>query len=252
MINPSDGRGNEQTLAIRQAIVLAGGRGKRLGQLTQAIPKPLLPVNGRPFIEYLLDSLCLAGVTDIILSCGYLANAFISRYHNTSWGAQATLSCATESKPMGTGGALMLLRHRLEERFFVLNGDSFLVTRWAALTQALVGDNRWVAVAVLRHNDQTQRYGQIQQRADGLITAFNEKTPQTTSHLINGGVYAMKKQALPENIAPCSLEQEVLPELVAHRLVSGIIHDGDFIDIGIPKDYQKAHSLPLLRDRPRS
>ena len=84
---------------IQQAIILVGGRGTRLGELTQQTPKPLLPVAGRPFIDYWLDKLAAVGIADIILACGHLAQHFIERYDRKKWQGAQIRACRRTNPP---------------------------------------------------------------------------------------------------------------------------------------------------------
>src|ERR1700729_1157447 len=93
-----------------QAVILVGGEGTRLRPLTSTIPKPVVPLVGRPFISYMIRWLAGHGVDDVILGCGYMADGVRLRY-------------LEEPRPLGTGGALKFAEDLLEERFFMLNGD---------------------------------------------------------------------------------------------------------------------------------
>lgn len=227
---------------IQQAVILVGGRGTRLGELTQQTPKPLLPVAGRPFIEYWLAELAAVGITDIILACGHLAQHFIERYDRKKWqGAQ--IRCVSEDNPAGTGGALVLLNPLLAEKFFLLNGDSFMNINWESLAQCL-GDNphqRMGALSLIAPPKQKNRYGTVRQNDNGDIIGFAEKA--TTGRMINGGVYAFFSQVSQIADIPSSLEQDILPKLAAQGLLGGIVGDGAFIDIGIPEDYARAQTV---------
>ena len=229
---------------IQQAIILVGGRGTRLGELTQQTPKPLLPVAGRPFIEYWLDELAAAGITDIILACGHLAQHFIERYDRKKWqGAQ--IRCVSEDKPAGTGGVLVLQSRLLAEKFFLLNGDSFMNVDWESLTQCL-GDNprqRMGALSLIKQPKQANRYGTVRQNNNGDIIGFAEKTTATTGGMINGGVYAFFSQVSKIAKSPSSLEEDMLPKLAAQGLLGGIVGGDAFIDIGIPEDYARAQTV---------
>src|SRR5712671_242507 len=106
-----------------QAVILVGGRGTRLGELTRTIPKPMLPVGGRPFLEYLLQLLRREGFTRVLFCTSHLAEAVQDHFGDGSrFGL--TAGYTREPQPLGTGGALRFAREHLDEQFLVLNGDT--------------------------------------------------------------------------------------------------------------------------------
>ena len=120
----------------RQAVVLAGGKGTRLGALTAEIPKPLLPIDGdRRFLDYLVEDLARQGFDDIVLLAGHLGEQIKARYQGTRIGA-ARLSVLRESEPRGTGGALAEARGRLAPEFLMLNGDTIVDCNLRAFERA--------------------------------------------------------------------------------------------------------------------
>ena len=115
-----------QPPAVRQAAILCGGLGTRLGELTAQTPKPLLPVSARPFLDSLVLQLARHGVRDILLLAGFGAEQVAAYAEKTPLKAQFGLrfEVSVEPGPSGTGGALWHARRRLDETFFLLNGDS--------------------------------------------------------------------------------------------------------------------------------
>ena len=116
--------------AIRQAAILIGGRGTRLGPLTASTPKPLLPCGDRPFLAWQLRELCRYGVDEVLLLAGHQAGDVVAALPALAAGLPRPmrLECVTEPSPAGTGGALFHAGPRLAERFLLLNGDSWLDT----------------------------------------------------------------------------------------------------------------------------
>ena len=105
-----------------QALILAGGEGTRLRPLTSTLPKPVVPLAGRPFITFMIEWLRGHGVNDVILSCGFLADG-VRRVLGDGQGLGVSLRYVEEPTPLGTGGALRFAGDMLDERFFMLNGD---------------------------------------------------------------------------------------------------------------------------------
>jgi len=167
--------------------VLAGGLGTRLGALTEKQPKPLLPVAGRPFLEWLLDNLSRQGVTDIMLAIGHGADAFLQWLGRLE--SPLKIETFIESEPLGTGGALPLMRDQLERSFFLLNGDTLFDASLSLLGQTLLDSDKLATVA-LRSVPDTARYGRV--TLDGAnVVGFAEKSAQkdeSGAGLINGGI----------------------------------------------------------------
>jgi len=226
------------------AIIIAGGMGTRLRSVVPNIPKPMAPINGRPFIEYQLDYWIGQGVSRFVLSVGYKKDVIMdhlgSRYGSTP------LTYAIEEKPLGTGGGLLLAAQGLGEPFLVLNGDTFFEVNLANLSKFHADMSSDWTFSLFRTSE-AGRYMGVEVRSDGEIDSLN-LGPGKRSHLANGGVYLMNPSVLgnpaftPGNTF--SLEDDLLPASVAqgHKLF-GIEFHGTFIDIGTPKDYLQASSL---------
>jgi len=223
-----------------QAVILAGGKGTRLGELTRHTPKPLLRVGGAPFIVSLIAELSRFGFDDFILLVGPFKDKFKDVLAgNVPVGVQ--VSCVPEPEPAGTGGALRYAGDRLARRFLMLNGDSFFDFNYLDLTQRrLPGD--WVARIALRRIEDTGRYGAVTLEGH-TVTEFGEKS-RSGAGMINGGIYWLKREILDRITAlPCSMEIDLLPPLVAESLVQGKSYDGNFIDIGTPEDFERSQGL---------
>jgi D,D-heptose 1,7-bisphosphate phosphatase len=236
--------------APQQVVILVGGLGTRLGSLTSETPKSLLDIAGRPFLDYLIDNAIRFGFRDILLLAGYRAHK-ISTYVDAARAllpAGCSIDLSIESEQLGTAGAIRNAAGRLQERFLLLNGDSFLDTNWLDLMVAL-GSSAPLTVMALRPVEDTSRYGVVTIQGD-RITGFTERGSRRRG-LINGGVYLVDRRILSDLPEVGSLEQLVLPALAAQGLVRGRIHEGFFLDIGVPSALAEAQSLfPRLRRRP--
>lgn len=234
---------------LKQAVILVGGLGTRLAERTRAVPKPLLGVGGRPFIEYLLDELTRYSVIEsIVLLAGYHADQVVAQYGGKRW-RNATISVVTEPAQLGTGGALKYAEPHLHERFFLLNGDSFFDVN--LLDLATVASRSGAVVCMALKRDQPgDRYGRVVLE-DGIVRRFVAASEQPNGP-INSGVYCVDRKLVdligPE---PCSLEQEIFPKLVAHDELQAMSYDGFFIDIGVPTDFDRAQTaMPAMLQRP--
>ncbi len=233
---------------LRQAVIVAGGRGSRLGAIAADTPKPLLDVGGRPFVEHLLFELGRIGIEEVLLLVGPHRAAF-QRALRPARRTGPKLVLVPEPKPAGTAGALWHARKRLAPRFLFLNGDSILDANLlrlvGAANSALAG-----AVAALEVPD-SGRYGRIECAGD-RISAFREKGASGPG-LINAGIYVFAREQLLAHIAkpPCSLEHDVLPALAAERGLRAIVCQGRFIDIGLPESLAEARGVfPAWHRRP--
>lgn len=234
---------------LHQAVILVGGRGTRLGPLTDDTPKPLLPVGGRPFLGYLVDELARQGFDDILLLAGYRGDR-MDRFCAEMQRPGLRLRCMTEQEPAGTGGALRLAADLLETQFLLLNGDTlFDINLNDLATPPLPTDGGVLARMALRRVPDTARYGTIVLK-DGRVAAMHEKG-RAGEELINGGIYLLDRRAvdrLPP--LPTSIETDLFPRLAAEGAVEGRVYDRFFLDIGVPDDFALAQSaIPTSRRR---
>ena len=237
--------------AIRQAVILAGGKGTRLGAITRTVPKPMLPIaGGRPFLDYLLEMIERHGYQDILLLTGYLGEAVEVVYGGRRVG-KATVRVLRETVPLGTAGALTVAREALDPRFLLMNGDALFDVNLRALEQASQQDGAMATLA-LRSVADAARYGRVIEER-GKVVAFLEKDASRPGPgVINGGIYVLKRDILDlVRDLPCSLEQDVFPTLVEQGQIRGREFEGYFLDIGLPETLEQGHlELPKVRVRP--
>jgi D-glycero-alpha-D-manno-heptose 1-phosphate guanylyltransferase len=224
------------------AVVLAGGMGTRLRSVVADLPKVLAPVAGRPFLTYLLDQIADAGIERVVLSTGYLAEQFAEvigdRYRNIQ------IIYAHEEQPLGTGGAIRFACGFTDaDQLLVMNGDSYCDADLSSYIEWHVDGGNDVSLMLAKVSD-TSRYGTVQLDAGGRITAFIEKRAESTAGYINAGVYLFRRAMLEQiPIKPSSMERDVFPVWLRERSMMGWITEGEFIDIGIPSDYQRSHEF---------
>ena len=228
------------------AIVLAGGLGTRLREAVPGLPKPMAPVNGRPFLEYLIDYWIEQGVERFVMSVGYLHQHIVNHFGSCYRGVEIEYS--VEESPLGTGGALLLASAKLKSNspFLLLNGDTFFAVDLGQLLDfSSVIRADW-CFSIFQSSDQS-RYLGLDLSSNGTIRSFNPSAPNDRK-FVNGGVYLVHPNSLPQlgqstkiNI---SLEQDLFPmALEKGQNFAGLEFTGTFIDIGIPSDYQKAQSI---------
>jgi NDP-sugar pyrophosphorylase family protein len=227
-----------------QALILAGGAGTRLRSVLPDLNKPMAPVAGKPFLEYLLMQLKRYGINEVTLCVGYKAD-LIRSYFSTGerWGIQ--ISYSYEADFCGTAGALKLAENLIHGKdFLVMNGDSLLDIELPALISYHF-DMQAKATLALAYVNDTRRYGAVDMDKSGRIVQFNEKREGNGEGLINGGIYVFTREVLgciPEG-QPVSLEKEILPMFTGKDLY-GLASRGYFVDIGVPADYEGLCSNP--------
>lgn len=223
-----------------EAIILAGGLGTRLRQVVPDVPKPMAPIAGRPFLEFLLGLLARKGFSRTVVSLGFMAHKISD--HFGSHFAGMDIDYVVEDTPLGTGGAIRLaLEQCTQDHVFVFNGDTYLELEVKLLEQQWQSNRHPIVVG--RQVPDTARYGRMV--VDGLrVTSFSEKGLSGPG-LINAGCYVLARDALekfPPN-QPFSIETDYLVPEVISATVEVFVTEGMFIDIGIPEDYARAQTL---------
>jgi D-glycero-alpha-D-manno-heptose 1-phosphate guanylyltransferase len=220
-----------------EAIVLAGGFGTRLASRLNGVPKPMAPVDGRPFLEILLNQLKVAGFTRVLPSVGHLYQVIESYFGESFDGMH--LEYVIESVPLGTGGAIRAaLEHATEEIVFVINGDTFLDVDYKAMLALHKTRHADVTIAVTSQDD-IARYGEVVIAGD-RIGGFREKG-RSGPGWINGGVYALpSRMRWPEVF---SFETDFLAEAAGRLNFTAYETKGVFLDIGVPEDLDRAQTM---------
>lgn len=229
-----------------QAIILAGGFGTRLRVRVSEVPKPMAPIAGKPFLQFLLDQLVRDGFTRVILSVGYL-HEVIQQFFGTSYRGMM-IEYAVEAEPLGTGGALQYSFEGLvnqRQPVLVLNGDTYLDLNYRELMdwfECVAPD----VVMVLRQVADVSRYGRVE--LNGLRVAGFQEKGQPRAGLINAGTYVLRPETLMQVRIdrPFSLERDFFGARLAELNIVGYVKDSYFIDIGVPEDFDRAQTeLPL-------
>jgi mannose-1-phosphate guanylyltransferase len=233
-----------------QAVILVGGFGTRMRPLTNTRPKPLIPFANEPLLLHTIRQLAAGGVREIILSTFYLPETFDELIPlGRKVGAEILLS--TEDRPMGTSGAVKLLENRLDERFFVLNGDVLVDVDFGALWADHDRSGAAATLALMRVPDPSA-FGLVPVDATGAVQAFLEKPGQDerVTDLINAGVYVLERSVLQHvGPGPSSFERNLFPDLLASgALVRGYELLGYWRDLGTPVAYMQAQ-FDLLEGR---
>lgn len=223
---------------VRQAIILAGGLGTRLKKAVPDLPKCMAPVNGRPFLFYVINYLRSQGIEKFIFSLGY-KHELIEEYLNLQF-STLDFQCSIEKEPLGTGGAILAACYKAtEENVLVINGDTqFKIS--VATASSFHFKKQAHCSLVLKPMKNFDRYGVVELNEDNSIEKFQEKQFYKDG-LINGGVYMLNVQKFLEEELPSkfSFEKDYLGKFYATRRIFATVQDEYFIDIGIPEDYRR-------------
>jgi len=220
-----------------QAVILAGGLGVRLRPLTLTVPKPMVPVAGKPFLEHQIAMLREQGVDEVVLLTGYLSQTIEDHFGDGSdFGVGIRYS--REQQPLGTGGGLVQARDLLRDAFLLLNGDSYLEMDYRALYERLLGSDAQAALVLYDNSaEDTTVLNNIRLDSDGYVTRY-EKDGGEESDLthVDAGVLAARKSvlALCPTDGVFSLEKELYRILGERRELLGHEVRQRFYDIGNP------------------
>jgi D-glycero-alpha-D-manno-heptose 1-phosphate guanylyltransferase len=219
-------------------IILAGGLGTRLRSVVADLPKCMAPVNGKPFLDYVIKYFQQQGITDFIFSLGYI-HEVIEDYISSNF-LHLTSYFSIEDEPLGTGGAIKKACSLAKSKnVFVTNGDTLFKANTTAL-QNLHGQKNADCTLALKPMKNFDRYGAIELNEDDSIKSFHEKKFYEEG-LINGGLYMLNvenflSESFPEKF---SFETAYLEKFYTQHKMYGVVQDEYFIDIGIPEDYAR-------------
>ena len=226
-------------------IILAGGLGTRLKGIVPDLPKALSPINGRPFLDYILDFLEASNsINNVILAVGYMADQIVGTYtdrHEYNFG----ILFSREETLLGTGGAInRALGYATTDSVMVLNGDSYVDADLSDVVAFHREKNASMTIIVKKIKN-PGRYGLVRFDGNHTITSFNEKQPSSTEGYINTGIYLLKKEIFNniEENKILSLEKELMPFFIYSGGVYAFATHGEFIDIGVPETYLAAEEF---------
>ena len=215
-------------------IILAGGFGTRLSTVVKDVPKPMAPINGKPFLHYIFKELQHQKIKQVVLSVGHLKEVIQDYFQDSYLGI--SIQYAIENEPLGTGGGIKHAFNFAEDDAFVLNGDTYFDIELSKLKKT----DADISIA-LKPMFNFDRYGTVELNNENRIVSFNEK--KYCEHgLINGGVYYFKKSLFDkiETERKFSFEKDILEKHLHVLQIQGTVFDNYFIDIGIPEDYKQA------------
>jgi D-glycero-alpha-D-manno-heptose 1-phosphate guanylyltransferase len=221
-------------------VILCGGRGERLRSVLKDGPKSMIKVNGRPFLDILIDYVVSFGFKRIILCIGYKGGMIKKHYQKND--VSLTILFSEEKVALGTAGAIKNAQSLIKSNpFLVMNGDSFCQIDLNEFINFHLKKKGLFLIA-LSNLKRSSDYGQVVLEKSGRVVEFKEKIrTKPASNLVNAGIYLLDKaifSEIPEN-KKYSLEYEVFPKIVNRRFYGFVVQE-KFIDIGIPARFQQA------------
>lgn len=211
---------------INQAVILVGGKGSRLGKITKRTPKPLLKINDRPFLDYLINFFIKFKVNNILLITKYKHELFRKKYHNKKIG-KVIIKCLKQNKFLGTSGSIKEAINKLNNKFFLSNGDTIFDINLFDFQKRFKEKFAGI-LACSNIQEISKRY-----------SLFNKNREKA----ISSGIYLLKKNNIKKYlISPGSLENEVINKIPKNKFKT-ISYSKKFIDIGTQKDLKRANKF---------
>jgi mannose-1-phosphate guanylyltransferase len=231
-----------------QALILVGGEGTRLRPLTDTVPKPVIPLAGRPLLSYMIDWLGEHGIEEVVLACGFKADLVREVLGE---GGSPRLRYVEEPEPLGTAGAIRYAAEHLSGRFLALNGDVLTDLDLTALIDFHEQRGAGATLGLYPVEDSTG-YGLVQHDEEGAVLEFLEKPDPPRPGAINAGTYVLEPEVLERIPAGrmVSIEREVFPQMIGNGLYA-LPLEGYWMDLGTPERYLQA-SWDILERRVRT
>ena len=226
-----------------QCIILAAGRGTRMGNLTDTCPKPMLPLAGRPKLAWSMDLLPSA-VDEVIMVVGYLQE-HIRSYFGTHYNHR-TVTYVEQRELNGTAGAVALCASYVRGSVLVMMGDDLYMQ--SDLEQLL----RYEQALLAMPTDDAQRYGVVTTDADGNLTGVTERPHEMTTGLVNTGAYVLAPAYFQYTPVKISEREYGLPQTLAAMYpdtLTHVVHATRWCAVGNAQDIAQAHEeLPFFAD----
>ena len=214
---------------INQAVILAGGRGERLRPLTDRIPKPMAPISGFPFLDYLIDSVIQAGIQKILILLGYKADLIVDRYKGIKNINIQFSYGAIEDK---TGRRLLNAYDQLDDHFLLMYGDNYwpieLEAMWSNYQQSSIK----VSTTVFSNKNGTGEYGyenNVEVGNGSIVVNYDKKRETVEANGVDIGYFLVEKDILDPNVrGNISFEIDILPQLIDKKQLGAFVTDNQY------------------------
>lgn len=219
---------------IKQAVILAGGRGVRLRPLTDELPKPLVPANGIPFLDYLINSIFKTGISHVVLLLGYKSEKFIS-YCDKYVNGVRKIDYSVGKVEDATGRRLINAYDLLDENFLLLYADNYWPIEREKMARVYKDKKAKVMVTVFSNKSGTGEYGKannVEIARDGFVKRYDKKMTSENLNGIDIGFFVVSKDVLyPKREGNISFEEDMLPEFIARKQLAAYETDTQYYSI---------------------
>jgi D-glycero-alpha-D-manno-heptose 1-phosphate guanylyltransferase len=238
---------------ITQATILAGGRGERLIPLTDSMPKPMAPINGVPFLDYLIYSIVRAGINNILILLGYKADVIVDRYNSMR---DISIEFSYGSVNDQTGRRVLNAYDQLDDHFLFMYGDNYWPIELDAMSSNYQKLNASVTTTVFSNKNGTGEYGfdnNVKVGNDGMVIKYDKKRETDEANSIDIGYFLVAKKSLdPDLTGNISFEVDILPEFINKKQLGAYVTDTQYYyitNMQTLKDFENAaeenNFLPL-------
>jgi len=240
---------------INQAVILAGGRGERLIPLTDSMPKPMAPINGVPFLDYLIYSIVQAGIKNILILLGYKADVIIDRYNSMR---NISIEFSYGSVNDQTGKRVLNAYDQLDDYFLLLYGDNYWTIELGAMWSNYQRLGANVSTTVFSNKNGTGEYGfgnNVVVSDNNYVVQYDKQRETDAANGVDLGYFLVAKNTLdPEMPGNVSFEIDILPELIAKKQLGAYVTDTQYYyitNMQTLKDFEVAvktnNFLPLTK-----
>ncbi len=219
------------------ALILAGGEGISLRPITYEIPKPLIPINGRPILEHQIRMLKKYDITNLVISVGYMKEKVIEHFGNGSkFGVN--IEYITEDRPSGTAGCLKPAKDFIKNSFIMLNVDTLVNPDIYEMHEFHKREKR-LATVLLSTSPDTKNFGVAVMRGNSVVK-FSEKPAKSRSNIINAGMCIFEPEVPDFVTRQKFMIEELFSRLSRENQLSGYVYDGIVLDAGTHDGYERA------------
>ena len=240
-------------LNLSQAVILAGGRGERLRPLTDTIPKPMAPINGDPFLDYLIHSIIMAGIEKILILLGYKAKQIANRYKSVQ---NITVEFSYGNEDDQTGRRVLKAYDQLDDHFLLMYGDNYWPIEFDSMWSNYEQLETSLTSTVFSKKNGTAEYGlenNVVVNDDNYILKYDKKRETNTANGVDIEYFIIDKRSLdPNKQGNVSFEENILPQLIKKKQLGAYITDTQYYyitNMQSLKDFESAaktnNFLPL-------
>lgn len=216
-------------MKIDQAVILAGGRGERLRPLTDKIPKPMVPVNGVPFLDYLINSVVETGIEKILVLVGYKSDVIIDHYRDMT---HIDIEFSKGTLMDQTGRRLLDAYDQLDSHFLLMYGDNYWAIEFPRMCSTFESSDARISTTVFSNKNGTGEYGfenNVLVDEDGLVNAYDKQRESQEMNGVDIGYFLVEKSALDRSVAGnVSFEMDILPGFIENNQLVAHVTDSQY------------------------